>query len=194
MTGLSNWETDRIDESQKVVSKDKRLSRPMLNSPYFSLLEMSPKVSIHSGGVQVKHVDMMDANFQKGIKIMPYSPLGGFGGVSVIEHGWEKAKEIAWELKKKDDRYWGHVYDAIFHEENEQRYKRVVKFTEDFNRKNGSSYTVDQMMNAYVLAHPRTDFLALGPLSVKQLKRTVGALELAKKLKSDDLDYLYKNP
>ena len=36
------------------------------------------KRTIHAGGIQVTHKEMMDENFQKGIKIMPYSPLGGF--------------------------------------------------------------------------------------------------------------------
>ena len=63
-----------------------------------------------------------------------------------------------------------------------------------FNKQHGTSYTLDQLMNAYVLAHERTDFLTIGPLSVEQLNRTLGALKLSKQLTPEDLKYLYRNP
>ena len=47
------------------------------------------------------------------------------------------------------------------------------------------------MLNAYVMAHPRADFVVIGPRTVEQLRRTVQALALAKDLRRGDLDYLY---
>ena len=189
MLGISNWETPRVNESQAAAKLDPSLPRPVLNSPYFSLLEMS-SVTIHSGGVQVKHDEMTDPGFQGGIKLMTYSPLGGF---SIIRRGWEAARRDALERKNKGDRYWGHAYDAIFHEANEKRFSRALKFTEKFNAANGTKYTVDQILNAYVLAHERADLLAIGPRDVRQLRQTVEALRLSKKLTPADLDYLYRN-
>lgn len=189
MLGISNWETPRVNESQSAAKLDPALPRPVLNSPYFSLFEMS-SVTIHSGGVQVKHDEMTDPGFQSGIKLMPYSPLGGF---SIIRRGWEAARRDALERKNKGDRYWGHAYDAIFHEANEKRFKRALKFTEKFNAANGTNYTVDQVLNAYVLAHERADLLAIGPRDVQQLRKTVEALQLSRKLTQADLDYLYRN-
>ncbi len=190
MLGVSNWETPRVEESQRVAKAHPELLRPVCNSPYFSLLEMGA-VTIHSGGVQVRHAEMMNPAFQQGVKIMSYSPLGGF---SIFSKGWEEAKQRAWELKQKKDRYWGHVYDAIFHAANEKRYKRLQAFTQSFNAKHRSDYTPDQMANAYALAHLRTDYLIIGPRSLEQLRRTVQALALAKRLSPADLDYLYNNP
>jgi len=189
MLGISNWETPRVNESQAAAKLDPSLPRPVLNSPYFSLLEMS-SVTIHSGGVQVKHDEMTDPGFQGGIKLMTYSPLGGF---SIIRRGWEEARRDALERKNNGDRYWGHAYDAIFHEANEKRFSRALKFTEKFNAANGTKYTVDQILNAYVLAHERADLLAIGPRDVRQLRQTVEALRLSKKLTPADLDYLYRN-
>ena len=189
MLGVSNWDTPRINESQAEAKRDPSLPRPVLSSPYFSLFEMS-SVTIHSGGVQVKHADMLDPDFQNGIKIMTYSPLGGF---NIVQNGWENAKREALELKNNGDRYWGHAYAAIFHDANEKRFSRALKFTEKFNAANGTHYTVDQILNAYVLAHKRVDLLAIGPLDIRQLRQTVGALQLSKKLTQADLDYLYKN-
>jgi len=40
----------------------------MINSPYFSLFEMSDQ-TIHALGSQVTHAEMMDPNFLAGIKI-----------------------------------------------------------------------------------------------------------------------------
>jgi len=190
MMGVSNWETPRVDETQRVAMENANLVRPVCNSPYFSLLEMSD-TTIHSGGVQVKHAEMMNPNFQKGVKIMPYSPLGGF---TIFSTTWEKAKENARTLKNANERYWGHVYDAIFHDANEARVKRAVSFLEQFNKRNKTSYTLDQLVNAYALAHARTDFLIVGPRTVDALKRTVASMELAKLLTPADLDYLYTNP
>ncbi|MBF0408370.1 MAG: aldo/keto reductase [Candidatus Riflebacteria bacterium] len=187
MLGLSNWETERINESQKAASDNPDLVRPVVNSPYFSLLEMG-SVTIHSGGVQVKHQDMMNPDFQKGVKLMTYSPLGGF---SIFSKGWEVAKKNALELKNNNDRYWGHVYDAIFHEANEKRFMKAIEFTKKFNELHHTSYTLDQIAMAYVVAHPRTDFVIIGPRNVEQLRRTVQSLEAAKLLTKEDLDYLY---
>ncbi|MBF0547296.1 MAG: aldo/keto reductase [Candidatus Riflebacteria bacterium] len=187
MLGVSNWETGRINESQKVAAENPNLVRPVVNSPYFSLLEMGSG-TIHSGGVQVKHEDMMNPDFQKGVKLMTYSPLGGF---SIFSKGWETAKKNALELKNKNDRYWGHVYDAIFTEANEKRFMRAIEFTKNFNEKHKTNYTLDQIAMAYVIAHPRTDFVIIGPRSVEQIRRTVQALEVAKLLTKEDLDYLY---
>ena len=189
MFGVSNWETPRVGEALAEAGRAPALPRPVLNSPYFSLLEMS-SVTIHSGGVQVTHADMTDPAFQDGIKIMTYSPLGGF---SIIRKGWKYARRDALALKNGGDRYWGHAFDAIFHEANERRFKRALKFTRKFNAANKTSYTVDQVLNAYVLAHARVDFLAIGPRNVRQLRKTVEALRLAKKLTQADLDYLYSN-
>ncbi|MFZ2955395.1 MAG: aldo/keto reductase [Candidatus Ozemobacteraceae bacterium] len=187
MIGVSNWETPRVEESQKIARENPELVRPVCNSPYFSLLEMS-SVTIHSGGVQVKHSDMMKRDFQKGVKLMTYSPLGGF---PIFSDGWKTAKEKAFELKNNKDRYWGHVFDATFHEANEKRYKRAIEFTNTFNKKHKTNYTLDQIATAYVIAHPRTDFVIIGPRTVEQLRRTVQSLEVAKFLTEEDLNYLY---
>jgi aryl-alcohol dehydrogenase-like predicted oxidoreductase len=190
MLGVSNWATSRVDESQRVAAAHPDLLRPVCNSPYFSLLEMG-STTIHSGGVQVKHAEMLNPAFQKGVKLMTYSPLGGF---SIFSKGWEPAKQKAWALKQKKDRYWGHVYDALFHPANQKRYQRAEAFTRQFNQKHQTHYTLDQMANAYVLAHPRTNYLIIGPRTLEQLRRTVQALALAKMLSQEDLDYLYQNP
>jgi len=189
MLGVSNWYTPRVNESQAEAKRDPALPRPVLNSPYFSLFEMS-STTTHSGGVQVKHDEMLDPDFQKGVRIMTYSPLGGF---SIVRKGWESARRAALELKNNNDRYWGHAFDAIFHEANEKRFNRALKFTEKYNAANGTRYTVDQVLNAYILAHERVDFLAIGPRDVRQLRQTVEALQLSGKLTRADLDYLYRN-
>jgi aryl-alcohol dehydrogenase-like predicted oxidoreductase len=187
MIGLSNWENSRVEEALSVQIPG--VLRPVCCSPYFSLLEMSD-VTIHSGGVQVKHEDMMNPDFQKGIRIMTYSPLGGF---PIFSRSWEEAEKDALTLKNEQERYWGHVYDAIFHEANKKRWKRLEQFTQAFNQKHQSHYTMDQMAHAWVLAHPRSDFMIIGPCNIEQLRRTVGALELSKLLSLKDLDYLYRN-
>lgn len=189
MVGLSNWDDERVVESQRVAATNPDLVRPVCSSPYFSLLEMGP-VTIHSGGVQVTHDDMMNPGFQKGVKLMTYSPLGGF---SIVRPGWEGARQRALDLKNANNRYWGHVYDALFHEANAKRYHRALEFTRRFNEKHHTAYTLDQIMNAYVLAHPRADFLIIGPRTVEQLRRTVQSLEVARLLTPEDLDELYRN-
>lgn len=189
MVGVSNWTTARVVESQRVARERPDLMRPVCHSPYFSLLEMGP-VTIHSGGVQVTHAEMMRPDFQPGVKLMTYSPLGGF---SIVRRGWEAAKQDALARKQRGDRYWGHVYDALFHDANARRYQRAIDFTQRLNERHGTRYTLDQVLDAYVLAHPRTDFLVIGPRSVEQLRRTVEALEVARLLTPEDLDYLYAN-
>lgn len=191
LLGWSNWETERVDESVRLAKADGKLPKPVLNSPYFSLFEMADKRSIHALGVQVTHKQMMDPDFQKGIKIMPYSPLGGFSILDKPEPKWENAKADAKKKFDDGDPYWQNVYPSIFTPANEARWHRVVAFTKAFNQKHGSAWTVDQMMNAYALAHPRTDLLAIGALTIEQVRRTVASLELAKQLKPRDLDYLY---
>lgn len=190
MLGWSNWKTDRINESIKLSQSDVNLPKPMINSPYFSFFEMSER-SIHAIGIQVTHEEMMNPNFQKGIKIMPYSPLGGFSILDKPEPKWENAKKAAKEKFEQGDPYWQNVYHSLFTSANEARWYRVVDFTKKFNTKNKTSYTVDQMMNAYVLAHPRTDFLAIGPINKEQTRRTVKSLQLSKMLTTNDLEYLY---
>lgn len=185
--GLSNWETERVHQAREVAQSHPEWIAPVCNSPYFSLLEMGT-TTIHSGGVQVKHSEMMSTQFQQGIALMPYSPLGGF---SIFSGGWEKARKRALALKNKHDRYWSRVYDALFHEANAQRYARAEAFTRRFNQTHNTDYSLDQMVNAYALAHPRSDYLIIGPRSVSQLRRTVAALHLAKQLTAADLDYLY---
>lgn len=187
MVGVSNWQTARVNESQRVAKEHPELMRPVCNSPYFSLLEMG-KVTIHSGGVQVTHADMMRPDFQPGVKLMTYSPLGGF---SIVRRGWEAAKQDALERKNRKDRYWGHVYDALFYPANARRYERAIALTRRLNDARHAHYTVDQILNAYVLAHPRADFLVIGPRSVEQLRRTVESLEVARLLTPADLEYLY---
>lgn len=188
--GWSNWQTSRVDESIRLAAADAKLARPMINSPYFSLFEMSGR-TIHALGVQVTHADMMNPEFQKGIRIMPYSPLGGFSILDKPSPSWENAKQSARKKHEAGDPYWQNVYPAIFTPENEQRWHRALDFLAAFNRKHGTSYTIDQLLNAYVLAHPRTDMLAIGAITVEQVHRTVASLEFSKRLTSRDLDYLY---
>jgi aryl-alcohol dehydrogenase-like predicted oxidoreductase len=91
MVGWSNWRTDRVNTSVDLAEKNPAFSQPAFNSPYFSLFEMSSR-SIHAGGIQVTHREMMDLNFQKGIRISPYSPLGGFSILDQPEPSWENAE------------------------------------------------------------------------------------------------------
>lgn len=188
--GWSNWKPHRITRSLSLAGRRTDLARPVFNSPYFSLFEMSER-AIHAGGVQVTHEDMMDENFLKGIKIMPYSPLAGVSILDRPEPCWDNARKDARRRYAQGDPYWKNVYHAIFTCANEERYNRVVRFTKDFNQKHKTAYTVDQMVNAYALAHKRTDFLVIGPITVEQLRRTVASLKLSKKLTRQDLDYLY---
>lgn len=173
-TGVSNWSSKRVEEILEAADSHPNLAQPMINSPYFSLFEMDEKFTIHSGGVQVKHAEMMNKNFQKDILIMPYSPLGGFPifdslirleGKEEITEGdvWEKARQEAAKLDIVKDRYWGNAYEAIFTDANKGRFERVYAASTYFTL-NGKDFTVDQWVNAWVLAHPRTDLLAIGPI------------------------------
>lgn len=188
--GWSNWRTPRIDESINIASQKPSLKRPLINSPYFSLFEMTDR-TIHAGGVQVTHTEMMDPSFQKGIYIMPYSPLGGFSILDKPEPKWENGKASAKKKFENGDPYWKNVYPSIFTEANKERFERAKAFTKTLNERTGKSYTVDQVLNAYALAHPRTDLLAVGPITTAQLKRTVGSLKVAKMLTASDLEMLY---
>jgi len=190
MIGLSNWQTKRVNEAIALADKYKNLPKPILNSPYFSLFEMTSR-TIHAGGVQVTHKDMMNKDFQKGIKIMPYSPLGGFSILDKPEPRWENAKKEAKKKYDNGDPYWQNVYNSIFTPENEKRYYRVVDFTKKFNKEHKTNYTEDQMINAYALAHTRMDFLTIGPTTIEQLRRTVDSLKLSHMLTPQNLEYLY---
>ena len=190
LLGWSNWETHRVNESIQLSQASPNLVRPSINSPYFSLLEMGEQ-SIHALGVQVTHSQMMDPTFQPGIKIMPYSPLGGFSILDQPEPRWENAKAFAKKKHEANDPYWKNVYPSIFTPENEKRWFRAKHFLGNFNRRYATDYTLDQLLNAYALAHPRTDMLAIGAITVEQVKRTVQALEFSKQLSTHDLDYLY---
>jgi aryl-alcohol dehydrogenase-like predicted oxidoreductase len=191
MVGWSNWQTKRVNESILLSSKNPDLPKPALNSAYFSLFEMSSR-SIHAGGVQVTHDEMMNPNFQKGIFQSPYSPLGGFSVLDQPEPKWENAKKAAKIKFDAGDAYWQNVYNSIFTEANRSRYDRAVKFTAEFNKKNGTNFTIDQTLNAYALAHKRTDFLTIGPITIEQLRRTHGALKYSRMLTEKDLSYLYR--
>jgi aryl-alcohol dehydrogenase-like predicted oxidoreductase len=190
MLGWSNWEADRINQSIKLSSKYLELPKPVINSAYFSLFEMSER-TIHAGGVQVTHQEMNNPEFEKGINQMSYSPLGGFSIFDKPEPIWENAKKSAKEKYDQGDAYWQNVYPAIFTDANQARYNRVVEFTKKFNQDHGTNYTIDQMINAYALAHKRSDFLAVGPITVEQLRRTVASLKLSKMLTDADLNYLH---
>ncbi len=190
MLGWSNWTTDRVNESLKLGQTNPDLARPVFNSPYFSLFEMSER-SIHARGIQVTHKEMMDPNFQKGVLMNSYSPLGGFSILDKSDPSWENAKADARKKYETGDAYWRNVYPAIFTAENEERYQRALAYTQGFNQSHKTSYTVDQMLNAYALAHVRTDFLTVGPITIEQVQRTVESLPLSKMLKISDLNTLY---
>lgn len=190
LIGWSNWETARVNESVQLAANDPALVRPTFNSAYFSLFEMSSR-TIHAGGVQVTHSEMMNSNFQKGVLQNPYSPLGGFSIFDKPEPRWENAKKSAKEKYDAGDAYWQNVFHSIFTQENEKRFRRVEDFTKTFNSTHNTTYTIDQMINAYALAHERTDFLTVGPVTVEQLRRTVAALKLSRMLTQKDLEYLY---
>lgn len=191
MIGVSNWKRHRVEKAQKVAGSD---MKPLFNSPYFSLMEMS-NGTIHSGGVQAKHDDMMNSKFEKGVFIAPYSPLGGF---PVFSLGWDAAKQMALDIKNgatianKDPRYWGHVHDVIFTSENKKRYDRAEKFRKKLNKKYNTNFTLDQMVNAYALAHKRADFIIIGPTSIDKLTRSHESLSISKLLKPKHLEYLYR--
>jgi aryl-alcohol dehydrogenase-like predicted oxidoreductase len=149
------------------------------------------------GGVQVTHEEMMDRTFQKGVLIMPYSPLGGFPILDKgtkefnYEDAWSNAKEVAKALDNNQDRYWGNVYEAVFTPENEERFHRVHAISQ--KQVGGRTYSIDQWLNAYALAHPRVDLLAVGPIYKEHLDRTADALALARalRLRQHVLDWLH---
>jgi aryl-alcohol dehydrogenase-like predicted oxidoreductase len=187
MIGLSNWSTARVAEARAAARANPALLRPVCHSPYFSLFEMGP-VTIHSGGEQVTHDEMMDPGFQPGVRLMTYSPLGGF---SIVRRGWEAARLDALALKQAKERYWGHVHDAVFTPANAARYRHAEAFLKRFNARHRSAYTLDQLVDAYALAHPRSEFVVIGPRTLEQLRRTVASLTLARLLTRADLDALH---
>ncbi|MCA9672178.1 MAG: aldo/keto reductase [Myxococcales bacterium] len=197
--GLSNWTTARVNEALQAAKANPALLPPTINSPYFSLFEMSGVYTIHSGGVEVTHHEMMDPNFQKGVVIMPYSPLGGF---PILDKGtpelggkdaWQNAKAVAKSLDTLHDRYWGNVYEALFTPENAARFERVHAISQKWTL-GGRTYSIDQWLNAYVLAHPRVDLLAVGPIKKEHIDRTADTFALARALRKrpDVLDWLYE--
>jgi aryl-alcohol dehydrogenase-like predicted oxidoreductase len=105
-----------------------------------------------------------------------------------------RTHRLGYAKRKYDagDAYWQNVYPAIFTPENEMRYRRAISFLQKFNQVNNTNFTIDQLLNAYALAHKRADFLTVGPVSVEQVKRTINALPLSKHLTTQDLDYLNK--
>ncbi|HEY9758002.1 MAG TPA: hypothetical protein V6C97_22745 [Oculatellaceae cyanobacterium] len=48
LLGLSNWKTPRISTTQVEATDTPDLVRPVANSPYFSLMEMSKSMTIHT--------------------------------------------------------------------------------------------------------------------------------------------------
>ena len=192
--GFSNWTADRVVEAVQSSQQNPALTRPRFNSPYFSLFEMGER-SIHARGIQVKHADMMDPHFLEGVLIYPYSPLGGFSILDKPSPAWDNAKADAKIKHDTGDAYWQNVYLAIFTPQNDLRYQRAVDFLQMFNKTNGTQYSLDQLLNAYALAHKRMDFLTVGPITVDQVRRTVNSLFLSKRLTEGDLEYLYNvNP
>jgi len=121
----------------------------------------------------------------------PYSPLGGFSILDKPNPSWENAKADAKKKYEAGDAYWKNVYHAIFTSENEERFRRAQAYTQWFNKTHKTNYTVDQVLNAYALAHVRTDFLTVGPITIEQVRRTIDSLPLSKKLNASDLDALY---
>lgn len=179
--GWSNWKTKRVEQSLVVAANT---SFPLLfNSPYFSILEMNLTRSIHAGGVQVLHSDMQQPSFQQGILFNPYSPLGGFPIFDQPFPTWDTARNNAFAFYQKSDPYWQNVFNAIFTADNDARYQRLVDATGQF----GGNYTVDQIANAYALAHLRMDFLTIGALNATEVARAVSALNVLSKILTPSL-------
>jgi len=147
--------------------------------------------TIHAGGQQNTHEQMSDPSFEKGLRQNSYSPLAGFSVLDKPAPTWDNAKKSAQAKFQAGDAYWQNVFNAIFTDDNQARFDRVVSFTAQFNQNHNTSYTVDQMVNAYALAHARTDFLTVGPTTVDEVRRTVASLDLAKMLTPADLEYLH---
>ena len=180
--GVSNWATDRVESPTSTGFF-------RFNSPYFSLFEMNATRSIHAGGVQVTHSEMQDGAFQPQSFLNSYSPLGGWAIFDQPDL-WRQAKQNA--LNNTNDPYWMNVYEAIFTDDNAARFDRLRNFTVAFNQKHfPANYTLDQMANAYVLAHKRADFLTIGPITTDELQRSVASLDLARQLTDSVLDYLH---
>lgn len=175
--GVSNWNSSRVAEAVALAATSARV---LFNSPYFSLLEMNAARSIHAGGVQATHEDMMDRSFQPGVLLNPYSPLGGWSIFDQPQPSWNNSRANAQAALQ--DPYWGNVFKAIFTPENEARFARLVQYTQEWNLGSGTTWTVDQMANAYVWAHPRCTFGTIGPITRLELQRSVEALELSKQL------------
>lgn len=188
--GLSNLSKERAQEFLDVTTAKTELNKlvPIIFSPYFSLMEMIGGYS-YPGTIQVTHNDM---NLEKeaylpNLKVMTYSPLGGYGKLCTTWK-WEKAKEDA----SKETEYLRGFHDAIFHKDNEQRLDRAKAVARKIVEDKGISCEPDQVLNAYVLAHSRVDHMIIGPLNEAQLNRSVESLKIAKILKDNDLlDYLY---
>ncbi len=181
--GWSNWETSRVKDSLRAASA---LKFPLLfNSPYFSLFEMNVNRSIHAGGVQALHSEMQDPTFQSGMLLNPYSPLGGW---SILDQPglWQDGRANA--KLHLNDPYWMNVLSAIFTNDNDDRFSRLKLFAD-----RTVDYSLDQVANAYCLAHARTDFLTIGPITVEEIKRSIQSLSLSKVLASDTIHFLYGN-
>lgn len=195
MIGLSNWTTDRVEKAGELASKNPKLFFPTFDSPYFSLFEMRKGVSIHARGIQALHHEMMNPEYLKGVFMMPYSPLGGF---SIFDkHGdpkksWEMAKADAKQKFDNGDAYWQNVYLAIFTPENEIRLNKAIEFLKNWNQTYSTNYTLDQLLNAYALAHQRMNFLTMGPITIDQVQRSIQSLALSKQLNANDLDFLHE--
>lgn len=179
LLGLSNWTDDRVMDSLKVSNQNQGLIKPIFNSPYFSLFEMSER-SIHARGIQIKHADLLKPEFQKGIFLAPYSPLGGFSILDKTDPIWENAKRAAYQKFVKGDPYWKNVYHSVFTDENAIRFGRAKEMAKEFSKKLNRMVTVDQIVNAYALSFSRIDFLTVGAITTEQLRRTVESLELSK--------------
>ena len=70
-------------------------------------------------------------------------------------------------LDNYNPRYWGHVKDSIFTDENQERYNRARLLAKRLNESHGTTITIDQILTAYVLAHKRTDFIVIGPTTIE---------------------------
>ncbi|MGC4064843.1 MAG: hypothetical protein QM784_09395 [Polyangiaceae bacterium] len=230
MIGWSNWKTSRVNES---LALQTQFFKPVMSSAYFSLLEMRDELPIHAGGVQNKHAEMMDPNFQRGILQSSYSPLGGFSildqpGQSPAEK-WQNAEAHARNKAEAGEPYWQNVYFSIFCDDekppiedmfrrarlyafksqpvsqpdlfgacksqnrgNWLRFERAANYVSKVTPTQGITYSLDQLMNAYALAHTRSDFITVGPITLGQVHNTTtGAIELSRLLTASDLEYLY---
>ena len=72
------------------------------------------------------------------------------------------------------------------------RFERAANYVAKTTPKQGVTYSLDQLMNAYALAHTRADFVTVGPITLGQVRNTAtGAIELSRLLTASDLEYLY---